>query len=407
MDQTDRHSATERLRSIDILRGVAILLVLAVHSPHVAPGGWREHPWFFPSLLLDFGYLGVPLFIAISGFCIHRIAAINLANSGSYRFDWIAFWKRRFIRLYPPYLAAVIFSVVAATWLHSQFESTRPLYLDLATHLLLVHNLTEQYAASLGNGPLWSLGMEEQLYALYPLLLLGFVRLNVRKAIYIVAALTLAWRLSVPFLMQLDIGVAEVQLGSWYKWPLSYWFNWALGAIAVEAWCRNLVLPRWTRSLRWALALFAGAALFGSTLAEFLLATKLPLAAYREVYGAHFVLLHNLSEMSFVVGFFCVLNWAVEREVARVRFDGALWGSLAWLGRISYSVYLTHRPILYVLTEHVPVGAKGLQWPLTFLLGILISIAFGWVFFQLVERWFLKGKWPWLDSRPKAVSALG
>ena len=95
-----------RLERIDQLRGVAALAVVVCHAavsayrgaPNLGGAPW---PW------LGFGYLGVPLFFVISGFCIHLPQARLLASPAAGRPAWRRFFARRFWRLYPPYLAAI------------------------------------------------------------------------------------------------------------------------------------------------------------------------------------------------------------------------------------------------------------------------------------------------------------
>ena len=212
-------TVAQRLVSVDVLRGIAALAVVGIHVPHYAHGGWRLNPFFWPAFLLDYGYLGVPLFVVISGFCIHRRAAFATARTGIAKFSWIQFWKRRFWRLYPPYLAAIVFSLACALLLHDKFHVlTSSIGWDLITHSLLIHNLTDEYSTSLGNGAFWSLGMEEQLYALYFVLFLLMVRCSRWRALWFVVATAIAWRIAVAVLSTNLLALSEsktpVGLGS-------------------------------------------------------------------------------------------------------------------------------------------------------------------------------------------------
>src|SRR5688500_1389308 len=96
----DQHERARRLTSIDALRGIAALAVVLTHIPREHRG--RIDGTFFAFLPIDFGTLGVPLFLVISGFCIHLAVARRALEGHSASVDWAAFWKRRFYRLYPP-----------------------------------------------------------------------------------------------------------------------------------------------------------------------------------------------------------------------------------------------------------------------------------------------------------------
>lgn len=395
--------ANSRLVGIDMLRGIAILLVLAIHIPHDAPGGWRDNPWFFPAFFADFGYLGVPLFILISGFCIHAAAARNRAAGGGYGFDWAQFWKRRFVRLYPPYVAAMVLSLVFATWLHSKVADPASLLgWDLATHLLLVHNLTSEYATSLGNGAFWSLGTEEQLYALYALLLLLFTRFSGRTALFFVAGVTLAWRLVTPFWPDPGPSLGPFHLGQWFQWPLHYWLHWTLGAVAVDAYLGNRTLPAWTRSVPGAIAALALGLAFNRNTFEFLLSTQLPMTFLRTADAMTLAVLHNMGELMVLAGFFMLLNVVLRME-RDGRLRGALLASLAWVGRISYSLYLVHVPVIHALEARMPFDGSEAHWPLRYAVyGTIVMLA-GYAFHRLVERWFLNGRLPFFA--PRAIAS--
>src|SRR4051794_33828652 len=102
------------LKSIDILRGVAVLVVFSFHCLTAS-----FHVSIFDQLL---GTAGVAIFFAISGFCIHL--------SFSRQPDWGVFWLRRAFRLYPAYLLAVV--LFSAGPLRDVWQ--------ISSHLLLIHN---------------------------------------------------------------------------------------------------------------------------------------------------------------------------------------------------------------------------------------------------------------------------
>jgi peptidoglycan/LPS O-acetylase OafA/YrhL len=400
-------ASNPRLQSIDMLRGVAILLVIAFHLPNYAPGGWRENPWFFPSFLAGFGYLGVPLFIVISGFCIHRAAATTRAQSGTYKFDWGQFWKRRFIRLYPPYVAAMAFSLLSAFWLHSRFPHPASFFgWDLGTHLLLIHNLTSEFSIALGNGAFWSLGTEEQLYGLYFVLLLLLTRVPRSRALVVVASVTVLWRVVTPFLPDPGANVGFFHLGSWNLWPFNYWLHWTLGAVAVDAHLGNRRLPAWAASGVLGLIFVIVGLVANQNSFDLVAQTHWADGFGISMQSPEVVVVGKFGELSALAGFFCLMNFALALESTN-RLSGVFSRVLAWVGRISYSLYLVHIPIIYTLEQHLPMGDSAVDWPLRYLVYATTVIVAGYLFHQAVERWFLHGRLPGSRFRMFAVSEGG
>src|SRR6267142_5392703 len=101
-----------RPAGIDALRGIAALGVVAYHAVWQAgnsvPQNLFKWPVVFIHALSSFGYVGVFLFFVISGFCIHLQWAKAQAAGKPYEIKFGAFWKRRFRRLYPAYLIALV-----------------------------------------------------------------------------------------------------------------------------------------------------------------------------------------------------------------------------------------------------------------------------------------------------------
>lgn len=150
---------------IDGLRAIAVVLVLGFHAfPQVVPGG----------------FVGVDVFFVISGFLITSI--ISTAN-----FSFPGFYARRVRRLFPA-LALVLASSIVLGWVYltpGQFEGLGNQALATA---LFVPNLffwseAGYFDSSALTKPLlhlWSLGVEEQFYFVWPALLLITTRFRLR-----------------------------------------------------------------------------------------------------------------------------------------------------------------------------------------------------------------------------------
>ena len=221
-----------RLRGVDALRGAAAMGVVLYHEvgskPRVSTGtiwNWLASPlWAISS----FGYAGVFLFFVISGFCIHLQWARRRTVEEKPRTDFVAFWKRRFRRLYPPYLIALAIYLVVSGFT-TRLQATAFYVWDVILHIVMLHNIDGRTAYSI-NGVFWTLAIEEQLYLSYFLLLFFRNRLGWRRTLILCAAARVIWLvLSVETRNAFGVNIPITEAAA------SHWFTWALGALAVEA----------------------------------------------------------------------------------------------------------------------------------------------------------------------------
>ena len=171
-------SATPYRPDIDGLRAVAVLAVVAYHAWPRALGG---------------GFVGVDVFFVISGFLITRIL---LAPD----FSFASFYARRVRRIFPALLIVLAATAaIGATFLPP--DNLRNLLVHTIGGGLFVANIVSYHDVGYFNGVaelkplvhLWSLGVEEQFYLLWPVLVWLAVRKNVlAPAIAIVAVASLA-----------------------------------------------------------------------------------------------------------------------------------------------------------------------------------------------------------------------
>jgi peptidoglycan/LPS O-acetylase OafA/YrhL len=161
---------------IDGLRAVAVLLVVHFHAfPEAVPGG----------------FIGVDIFFVISGFLITGIVAREL---GSGKFSLPGFYSRRIRRIFPA-LIAVLCAVMILGWLWLLPAAYARLSADVFASaafaaniaLLLQSGYFDIESASKPLLHLWSLGIEEQFYLVWPLILMLAAR--ARLGLFGVAAL--------------------------------------------------------------------------------------------------------------------------------------------------------------------------------------------------------------------------
>ncbi len=374
----DPPSQRGRLPFIDGLRGVAVLMVMLNHSwahtigvpLRVPVGSWQIDV----TAPLRFGFLGVHLFLLLSGFCL----TYPLARRGpdGLRVDLLRFFRRRARRILPPYYAAIalIVGIPALKQLVKlalgrtdglRFEVGGG---ELIAHLLLVHNLFIHWMGTI-NGSFWSLALEWQLYMVFPLLVWGIRRWGLARPLAAVLLLTVSYRTWVYFTK--EISVLGIAYNYAYALP-GRLFEFALGMAAALALGRPGAAPSAgsVRRYRTAALLFG---LLGLVVTD-------GWSRYAPV-----------TDVIWGLAFFCLVMYAGSRAATG---GGWLeWPPLERLGLISYSVYLIHEPIIHRLA--VRLQPLHLSNGVTLLLfegvGIPLFIAIGWVFFRLVEARFIGG----------------
>lgn len=133
------------------LRAFAAAIVFFGHilTPHydVVPG------------LLQYGWAGVNIFFALSGYLFQHLYSETLIQG---TFSWWEYIKRRLIRIYPITSLVVVLSAISA-W-------DRITMTDIGLHLTLLHGWHPKYRLSL-NAPMWTLTLEESYYLMAPVMI--------------------------------------------------------------------------------------------------------------------------------------------------------------------------------------------------------------------------------------------
>ena len=353
-----------RYLNIDALRGIAAFLVVLYHL--FGSGAYKEFlspeklsffnaVYFIPA----YGYVGVFLFFVISGFCIHlRWAKIYSRGEESPKIDFIAFWKRRWLRLYPAYLAAMALFLLWQYW-QGQLKLNALFLWDMIAHLLMIHNLDNRIVYSM-NGVFWTLAIEEQLYLIYFLLLWMRKKWGWRLTLAVCFIMRFVWFGGILVLnrvLNIEIPTAEGALANWWIW--------ALGALAVENFLRVIELPRWCYSLTIALGfMLLGAYIhYEAITIQDNLSTRLMWVFEPFCWGA---------------GFFFFINRVMQYEnnlrSAFVKYQAIIWAAV---GLFSYSLYLTHEVILKVFAGFNSV------------LVLALTLIFTYVFYLIFEKPFM------------------
>jgi peptidoglycan/LPS O-acetylase OafA/YrhL len=300
------------------------------------------------------GTWGVGIFFVLSGTCIHLPAARRLAEGGHTKLDVRQYFRRRFLRIYPPHALVILLSWLAASWLllPKGFDPllSVPTATQLWAHIFMLHTFVPGAYYSI-NCVLWTIAIETHFYLLYPLILSLRRRFRMETicgALFLVMlALHAAdWALKPP-----------IQGLATYNFPGFIW-QWVLGAVVAEQLVR--VRPR---------------ALSGALVIPVIGLSALAASALTRVpHGI--LLLSILGPVSYALVVFLASSMTSAAGVgARI---------LEWIGLRSYSLYLTH-PI--ALTLVAALAAPWLRRPAVILVVALSSVYLLAVsYFQAVER---------------------
>jgi peptidoglycan/LPS O-acetylase OafA/YrhL len=322
-----------RYASLDCLRGIAAFGVLLTHSlQRVLPLGTLNHT---PFRIFVNGRSFVIFFFVLSGF----VLANAIWASGSKRGYW-NYVARRLVRLYPPYGVAGLFGLVVG----------------LATGNADVLTALANYAAALGtasglsiNPPSWSLVFELRISLVMPLLCLMIARKP--KAALVITAVVFC--LAEALIVLRHIG----------QFPYG-----------AETLADALVI-----SLRFLVCFSIGALLAYDTMGKdvvFRVLNRHKILALLVALVLMSVLLDQASLIASVIIISLALNWTAFKSILE-------WSVFHWLGRISYSLYLTH---FLVLTYLASLFDGILDIRLIVLLAIPTALLVAEVFFEFVER---------------------
>ena len=336
----------ERLEQLDSLRGLAAFSVVMCHYLLVYPLVWRWYSGLpagkimrylsFPPLypLWD-GHAAVVLFFILSGFVLALPVLQN--RQPVYRH----YLLKRVLRIYVPYAAAMVAAIPGAFFLSRghipelsqwfQYSWTTPVTLKIIKHHAI---LIRSFDTSPYNNPIWSLVHEMRISIVFPLLALWVARQR--------------WFISVA-------GVLVLFVGGWIISQKTTGFSNA------EAWDSIGTTVH-----------YASLFILGAILAK-----------YRRMFSARIEVMPRWGVVSLTIVFLLLYSW--DRYTPHARMGtllhlyelpsavgaGALiilaasssWllaPGLIWLGRISYSLYLWHLPVMLAIVHvgfgHAPVG---------------------------------------------------
>ncbi len=331
-------------RDIDGLRAFAVLGVVAFHlDPSWLPGG----------------FVGVDAFFVISGFLITTQVSAALASS---RFSLAEFYSRRLRRLFPAAFVTTLLTAIAApfvlprTLLPEFWGSALFSGISLANVFFWKHS--SYFDGNALAKPLlhmWSLGVEEQFYLVWPSLLVLVARFVPRKHLQ-AGVLLVVSALGGASLWRCQVALSGNASSAFYLTHLRAW-EFAIGGIISFVLVRRK--PGFVVSN---LAFVAGATLLAASAIALSAETPFPgFWAIPPCLGTALIVFANRPRLA---------DWLLGNPVA------------VGIGKISYSVYLVHWPLI-VFAAVASGGSLDLPWKLGLGAG---SLAIGALMWRGVEQ---------------------
>jgi peptidoglycan/LPS O-acetylase OafA/YrhL len=347
----------QRLAGLDGLRGLAALYVVVNHVfLRAFPGYPVDHAPFWAGWFI-YGRFAVVVFIVLSGFSL----AVSPARDG-WRLDGITrFAHRRARRILPAYWAALAFSLAVAWLVVAQPGHGLPDAKSVLVNGLLVQNIV---GAPSPNAAFWSMAVEAQLYILFPLLLLTARRWGTVVMVATVTLVVATAGIVGPHVAHLDTFVIQS--------PPDLAALFAVGILSAG------VVGASSARRSWPWAWLA-------------LAAAVPVLATIWWQGSVWTLDHLFwVDLALGPAIACLLaGLATGHPAPLLRVLDAR--PMRNLGSSSYSLYLTHAPILVVVYELVVAGRVSQGVPaflVTLALVLPLTIVFARVFASVFEAPF-------------------
>ena len=299
-------NVSNRNQSLDVLRCIAILLVVGFHLPYYDYWG-------------RFGWIGVDLFFVLSGFLISGLLFQEYKKTRS--IDLKRFLIRRGLKIYPSFYLLIIMAGVLSLVLRSS---------TLRTQTLISAVFAQGYYSGTGHallGHTWSIAVEEHFYLLLPLLLMLLISrrrsddpFRLIPALFVILAVvcfafrwfTLPDELAAKMThMRMDGLFAGVTLGYFYHF-------------------RRSLFDRFTGPY----ALLLGILCVIPTL----------------LLSQHNHMMQSFGLTGLLIGFSFLVAWSVVRT-PKSRIGRIVSKAAARIGFYSYSIYLWHTALLYMFID--------------------------------------------------------
>jgi peptidoglycan/LPS O-acetylase OafA/YrhL len=308
------------------------------------------------------GPFGVTVFFFLSGYLITTLLRREQEKTG--RISLSRFYLRRVLRILPPFyvVLGIVFSGIALGLLPPTPEpdSVRALLLHYANYYIVAHG---HDGVPIGTGVYWSLAVEEHFYFAFPAIFLllhkwSLPRWKQSVVLLGLCALVLAWRCYLVMVLKVTT-FERTGMASDTRFD-SILFGCVLALTENPALDQSAFSERTWK--RWLFPLGVAGLLLG-----FLYRNEV----FRETFR------YTLQGLSLIPIFVCAVRYPTWWPIRPLN-----WRPIAYLGTLSYSLYLVHQLAQFVVSDRLG-WLDGISQGL---LAFAITFAVSWLIFQLVEK---------------------
>jgi peptidoglycan/LPS O-acetylase OafA/YrhL len=342
----------KRLDGIDILRGTAVSAVILYHFYVLL--GFTQTASF--SYVKQFGSIGVPLFFVISGYLIFRSFEGSITQKGIKK-GLLHYLFHRIFRIIPAYYFNLfIVLLIAAFFVSHAYYYSSSFFRQFLSHLTFTTFFVYKDTGFGINGAYWTLGIEMLWYIMVPVLYLFF---NSLRALLIIALLSMLYLYGLDSHM-LDPVLHMVPGSPDYHVLQYYYYFQIMGQI--NFFIAGILIYKYHNRIPEYSAWLAFLILFG------------------------FIGIMGYFSPALNFSFHLLLHLVVVSSLFILLYMRHLkWGTLlAWTGKISYSLYLWHMPVLYIMQKSDILKYRTV--PETALIFLIILFAISSMSYYFIEE---------------------
>lgn len=332
----------------------------------------------------DFGYMGVHAFFVLSGFLLTPII-MEMKNNLPTKNYFLNFYGRRSLRIFPLYFFyLILISIIAYIALNyfnydvnDRLARTQQQIWYAATYTYNFFAMSSAYEQTQTITHFWSLAVEEQFYLIWPFVIYLIHKSSVRKAllIIIVAGPFIRWGLAQLVLSDSGIGFNSVEMVV-YSFTLSSFDAFAIGGYFSVY---GAPVKNYKILVGFIILLILG---YGT---DYLSGNGFNLRSfgYENFMENSYKYIWGFSLFSIL--FAAILVNIREKVFFPLIFENQL---VAYLGKISYGLYVYHFPIVYFGGHELSDMSFYVRTPILLMLTILIAA----LSYHFLELRFLKAK---------------